>query len=131
MILVNIGTRFQAFGKQVQGLYCPRNGRREKRSTQATAPGQIGRGKAERHTSRVRRPDRERLPTTSGVGDDAREVCMLRFMAGVLAALVAAPSAAQDDAVIVTATRFPDSKRDLPVGVTVITADDIRKSATS
>ncbi len=38
---------------------------------------------------------------------------------------------AQDDAVIITATRFTDSKRDLPVGVTVITADDLRKSATS
>ena len=32
---------------------------------------------------------------------------------------------------VVTATRFPDSKRDLPVGVTVITSDDLRKSATS
>ena len=38
---------------------------------------------------------------------------------------------AQDDTLVITATRFPDSKRDLPVGVTVITADDIRKSATS
>jgi iron complex outermembrane receptor protein len=49
-----------------------------------------------------------------------------------LAALLPFPSAyAQDDAVVVTATRFPDAKRDLPVGVTVITADDIRKSASS
>ena len=56
---------------------------------------------------------------------------MLRLAAGALAALFVAHSFAQDDAVIITATRFPDSKRDLPVGVTVITADDIRKSATS
>ncbi len=32
---------------------------------------------------------------------------------------------------MITATRFPDTKRDLPVGVTVITADDIRKSAST
>jgi iron complex outermembrane receptor protein len=38
---------------------------------------------------------------------------------------------AQDDAVVITATRFADSRRDLPVGVTVITADDLRKSATA
>jgi iron complex outermembrane receptor protein len=37
----------------------------------------------------------------------------------------------QDDAVVITATRFTDSKRELPVGVTVITADDLQKSATS
>ena len=37
----------------------------------------------------------------------------------------------QEDAVVVTATRFPDSKRDLPVGVTVITRDDLAGSATS
>ena len=35
------------------------------------------------------------------------------------------------DGVVVTATRFSDSLRDLPVGVTVISADDIRRSATS
>ena len=40
-------------------------------------------------------------------------------------------SFAQDDAVVITATRFPDIKRELPVGVTIITADDLRKSATS
>lgn len=57
---------------------------------------------------------------------------MLRFAAGALAALIFSSGLAQDeDAVIVTATRFPDSKRDLPVGVTVITADDIRRSASS
>ncbi len=38
---------------------------------------------------------------------------------------------AQEDAVIITATRFQDSKRDLPVGITLITADDIRNSASS
>ena len=56
---------------------------------------------------------------------------MLRYCAGVIAAFFIVPALAQDDAVVITATRFPDSKRDLPVGVTVITADDIRNSATS
>ena len=56
---------------------------------------------------------------------------MLRYSAGVIAAFFIVPALAQDDAVVITATRFPDSKRDLPVGVTVITADDIKKSATS
>src|ERR1700704_4831930 len=56
---------------------------------------------------------------------------MLRTLAGVLAGVFVSVSFAQDDAVIVTATRFADSKRNLPVGVTVITADDLRKSATS
>jgi iron complex outermembrane receptor protein len=61
---------------------------------------------------------------------------MLRASAGVLAGVSvlffsAPPIWAQDDAVVVTATRFADSKRNLPVGVTVITSDDLRKSATS
>jgi iron complex outermembrane receptor protein len=56
---------------------------------------------------------------------------MLRLAAGFLAGVFTCLAAAQDDAVVVTATRFPDSKRDLPVGITVITADDIRKSASS
>ncbi len=56
---------------------------------------------------------------------------MLRSLAGVLAGIFVSASFAQDDAVIVTATRFADAKRDLPVGVTVISADDIRQSATS
>jgi iron complex outermembrane receptor protein len=57
---------------------------------------------------------------------------MLRSLAGLLAGIsVSAAALAQDDAVVVTATRFADSKRNLPVGVTVISADDIRQSATS
>jgi len=56
---------------------------------------------------------------------------MLRLIAGFLAGLCISICFAQDDIVVITATRFPDSKRDLPVGVTVITADDIRKSASS
>lgn len=56
---------------------------------------------------------------------------MLRFISGLLAGLSISLAFAQDDAVVITATRFPDTKRDLPVGVTVITADDIRKSASS
>src|SRR5690349_16823737 len=55
---------------------------------------------------------------------------MLRFIAGFLAGFCCL-CYAQDPSIVVTATRFPDSRRDLPVGVTVITADDIRKSASS
>lgn len=56
---------------------------------------------------------------------------MLRFLSGLLAGLWLSLAAAQNDAVVITATRFPDTRRDLPVGVTVITADDIRKSAST
>jgi iron complex outermembrane receptor protein len=56
---------------------------------------------------------------------------MIRFAAGALAALTFSACLAQEDAVVVTATRFPDARRDLPVGVTVITAADIQKSASS
>src|SRR5919202_3018806 len=57
---------------------------------------------------------------------------MLRFItAGFLAGCCISLSQAQNETVVITATRFPDAKRDLPVGVTIITADDIRKSATS
>lgn len=50
----------------------------------------------------------------------------------VLCCAVPSPTLAQAaDAVVVTATRFPDSKRNLPVGVTVITAEDLRSSATT
>jgi iron complex outermembrane receptor protein len=56
---------------------------------------------------------------------------MRHAVAGFLAGAFVSVCLAQDDAVVVTATRFPDSKRDLPVGVTVITADDLRNSATS
>ena len=55
---------------------------------------------------------------------------MHRVMAGVLAAWISIASA-QEESIVVTATRFPDSRRDLPVGITLITADDIRKSASS
>jgi len=56
---------------------------------------------------------------------------MLRLIAGLLAGFCICICYAQDQSIVITATRFPDSKRDLPVGVTVITADDIRKSASS
>jgi iron complex outermembrane receptor protein len=56
---------------------------------------------------------------------------MLRLITGFLAGLCIGLCHAQDDTIVITATRFADSKRDLPVGVTVITADDIRKSASS
>jgi iron complex outermembrane receptor protein len=56
---------------------------------------------------------------------------MRRFAAGLLAGFVVSTSFAQDDAIVVTATRFRDVKRDLPVGFTLISADDLQKSATS
>lgn len=56
---------------------------------------------------------------------------MLRLLSGLLAGLCLSLAFAQDDAVVITATRFPDTRRDLPVGVTLITADDIRRSASS
>lgn len=56
-----------------------------------------------------------------------------RYSAAALAAALcfAPPGAAQEDAVVVTATRFADSKRNLAVGVSVVTAEDIRASASS
>src|SRR3954469_24611437 len=66
-----------------------------------------------------------------GVGEDAKEAAMRRLIAtGFLAGCISI-SWAQEETLVITATRFPDSKRDLPVGVTIITADDIRKSATT
>jgi iron complex outermembrane recepter protein len=55
---------------------------------------------------------------------------MHRLVAGFLAGWISI-CAAQEESVVITATRFPDSRRDLPVGITLITADDIRKSASS
>src|SRR5258706_9611127 len=55
---------------------------------------------------------------------------MLRtLVAAVLAALFFHAHAQGDDAVIVNATRFPEDARRLPASVTVITADDIKRSA--
>jgi iron complex outermembrane receptor protein len=56
---------------------------------------------------------------------------MLRLLCGLLAACFFSSAVAQDDAVVITATRFRDAKRDLPVGVTVVERDDLQKSATS
>jgi len=59
----------------------------------------------------------------------------MRLAALALAAALAPTALAQSsddlDAVVITATRFPDVRRDLPVGVTVVTAQDLRRSATS
>ena len=54
-----------------------------------------------------------------------------RLLAGALVFFCASHGFAQDDAVVITATRFPDAKRDLPVGVTLITAEDIQRSAST
>lgn len=56
---------------------------------------------------------------------------MLRLVCGLTAACVLSAAFAQDDAVVITATRFRDAKRDLPVGVTIVERDDLRQSATS
>lgn len=57
----------------------------------------------------------------------------MRFalIAAVLAAFALPVAAQNEDAVVVTATRFADSKRDLAVGVSVISAEDIRTSAST
>jgi iron complex outermembrane receptor protein len=54
---------------------------------------------------------------------------MLRSVSGVLAGLCFSLCFAQNDAVLVTATRFPEDVRRLPASTTVLTADDIARSA--
>lgn len=60
---------------------------------------------------------------------------MRRVISSICTALavVAAPAAhAQaEDTIVITATRFPDARRELPIGVTVIGADELRRSASS
>src|SRR5258706_1805597 len=80
---------------------------------------------------RVRRPAWKLFQPLTASGKTPGRFPMLRLIAGFLAGSCICLCHAQDDAIVITATRFPDAKRDLPVGVTVITADDIRKSASS
>jgi iron complex outermembrane receptor protein len=54
---------------------------------------------------------------------------MRQLVAGLLAGCCLSVCFAQDDAVIVTAPRFPDEVRRLPASVTVISAEDIAKSS--
>jgi len=51
------------------------------------------------------------------------------FAAAILAAVATAAPAQQDDAVVVSAPRFIDDARRLPASTTVLSAEDIRKSA--
>ena len=53
----------------------------------------------------------------------------MRSIAVAMLAAVALPVFAQSDAVIINATRFPEDARRLPASVTVLSADDIQKSA--
>ena len=53
------------------------------------------------------------------------------FAAAVLAAASACTAQAQQDAVVVTATRFPERALDAPVGMRIIGARDIAASAAS
>lgn len=53
---------------------------------------------------------------------------MLRFLSGVLAGVFASIAVAQDDTVVVTATRFPQARSQTLQPVTVITAQDIAES---
>ena len=53
----------------------------------------------------------------------------MRFAAIAMLAALALPAFAQSDAVLINATRFPEDARRLPASVTVLSADDIRKSA--
>jgi iron complex outermembrane receptor protein len=54
---------------------------------------------------------------------------MLRLTIGIVAGLFFSACMAQDDAVVIEATRFPENVRRLPASVTVITAEEIVKSA--
>jgi iron complex outermembrane recepter protein len=54
---------------------------------------------------------------------------MLRAFTGLLFALFSCGSFAQDDAVLIEATRFPEEVRRLPASTTVITANDFARSA--
>lgn len=54
---------------------------------------------------------------------------MLRSVSGLLAGLCFSLCFAQNDAVVVTATRFPEDVRKLPASTTVLTQDDIARSA--
>src|SRR5258706_175310 len=57
---------------------------------------------------------------------------MLRLIAGFLAGMCCfANCNAQGPTIVIREARVADARRDLPVGVTSITADDIRKSASS
>jgi len=52
-----------------------------------------------------------------------------RTATGLIAAACVSVCLAQQDPVIVTATRFPEDVRRLPASTTVITAEDIQRSA--
>src|SRR5512134_340964 len=53
----------------------------------------------------------------------------MRFTALAMLAAFAMPALAQSDAVVINATRFPEDARRLPASVTVLSAEDIQKSA--
>jgi iron complex outermembrane receptor protein len=53
----------------------------------------------------------------------------MRFTALAMLAAFAMPALAQPDAVVINATRFPEDTRRLAASVTVLTAEDIHKSA--
>src|SRR5919198_2146616 len=121
--------RCQVLGNEVQSLDCPRNGKRDKPLFTATAHE---RGKASGVALASPETGLEAFSTTyRRRGRRPRRFHMRRLIAGLLAGTFVSLSVAQDDVVVITATRFADSRRNLPVGVTVITADDIRKSASS
>lgn len=53
----------------------------------------------------------------------------MRLAAAAMLAAITLPAFAQSDAVIINATRFPEHVSRLPASVTVLTAEDIKKSA--
>src|SRR4051812_4809652 len=83
--------------------------------------------------SRVRRPVWKPSQPTKASGKTPERFSMLhraiRAAAGWLAAACASICFAQQDAVVVDATRFPEDVRRLPASTTVITAEDIQRSA--
>src|SRR5437660_3885357 len=125
--------RCQVFGKRVKSPYCPRNGKQRVISRfwprRRLLHGVAGRSRC--HACESGDRPGSLLNHLWASGKTPGRFPMLRLIAGFLAGFCISICFAQDDIVVITATRFPDSKRDLPVGVTVITADDIRKSASS
>jgi iron complex outermembrane receptor protein len=73
----------------------------------------------------------EAFSTNAASGMTPGRFSMRFALVGLAAATAISTAVAQEDAVVITATRFEDVKRNLPVGVTLITRDDIENSAST
>jgi iron complex outermembrane receptor protein len=73
----------------------------------------------------------EAFSTNAASGMTPGRFSMRHALLGLAAATAFSTAVAQEDAVVITATRFEDVKRDLPVGVTLISREDIENSAST